>query len=169
MNKTAREYKMRAECQPDADLIRACLAPWLERWQVFECHLEHKGKPLRIPDVDIEFTTAANGPCKGELKWMVSQLEDCHVAAESLDGVLEYTGKRYDLDDADCIVAAPTPEMVSQSLENLERYREYLEVQMKRLTDARSAFAATVAIARLSSCASTKRASRSRRGVADKR
>lgn len=146
---------MRAECQADADLIRACLAPWLNRWEVTDCYLEHDGKFLRIPDVVIEFTIAENGPGKGELKWMVSELEDCHVAAESLEGVLEYTGDRYDLEDADCIVAAPATEMVSQSLDNLERYREYLEVQMERLAEARSSFAATVAIARLSSYAST--------------
>lgn len=169
MNNTVREYKMRADCQSDADLIRACLAPWLERWQVFECHLEHEGKALWIPDVVIEFTIAEDGPGKGELKWMVSDLEGCHVAAESLDGVLEYTGKRHDLDDADCIVGAPAPEMLNQSLKNLERYREYLDVQMERLADARSSFEATVAIARLSSCANAKRAPVRRRLVAGKR
>lgn len=170
MKNTEREYKMRAECLSDADLIRPYLAPWLKHWQVFECHLPgDDGTPLWIPDVEVEFTIRAEGPSKGQLKWLVNSIDDCHVAAESLDGATEYTGRRHDLDDADCIVAAPSPELMNQSLQNLGRYREYLEMQMERLADARGSLEVTAAIARLSSCAKTERAAGRRRRAAAKR
>lgn len=164
---TAREYKMRAECQSDADLIRACLAPWLERWQVFERHLEHQGKPFRIPDVDIEFTIAARGPNKGELKWLVDDLGDCHVAAESLDGGAEYTGQRTALDNSDCVVQAPEPAKLMQALESLERYRDSLDVQSERLAEARDSLESSLVLARLTACAKrTPTAARPRRAKA---
>lgn len=169
MNNTVREYKMRADCQSDADLIRACLAPWLERWQVSECHLEHEGKPFWIPDVVIEFTIAAEGPTKGELKWLINSIDDCHVAAESLDGAAEYTGKRYYLEDSDCVVTAPEPKKLKEVVKNLERYREYLEVQSERRAEARDAFEGSLAIARLSACAKARRPAANLRRATAKR
>ena len=169
MNNNEREYKMRADDQSDADIIRAQLAPWLKRWQVSECHLVHEGKPLWIPDVTIEFTIADGGPTKGELKWLVNSIDGCRIAAESLDGGAEYTGERYALEDSDCIVVAPTPEKLKKSLDNLTRYRKYLDIQVERLTEARSSLEATVAIAGLSAYVKGKNLALRPRRAATKR
>lgn len=161
MKKTAREYKFRAECQGDADLVRSHLAPWLERWQMNECHdILEDGTSYRLPDVEVEFTISESGPSKGELKWLVNSIVDCHVAAESLEGAAEFTGQRYRLDESDCIVSPPHASMLAESGRTLERYRQYLGIQLERLDEARRSLACTLAAAVRLSGSTTRKAPR---------
>lgn len=163
MTNQSREYKLRAECQSDAELIRSHLAPWVERWQMNECHEPRgDGTTYWTPDVEVEFTISAAGPSKGELKWLINSITDCDIAAESLDGAAEYTGDRYPLDASDCIVRQPPVQTLQESRRTLRRYREYLEQQMDRASQALAFQDMTLILAGASPYArSTKRTARS--------
>jgi hypothetical protein len=145
MKNTARDYKMRAECEGDAELIQAQLAPWLSHWDLKHLTFtKSDGVSLRLPDVEIEFGINADGPSKGEMKWLIDSLTDCHVAAESLDGAAEYTGQRHPIEESDCIVVPPSQQHIESVLENLGRYVEYLEAQHERVREAKECIRASL-------------------------
>jgi hypothetical protein len=49
---------------------------------------------LVIPDVTVEFSIASSGPNLLEIRWMMDAIDNCHVAAESVEPVNLYTGER---------------------------------------------------------------------------
>ena len=93
-NNTQATYKFRAECSTDAQAIRATLKPWLFSWNESRDYLEHLGVEYPVPDVTVEFSIESSGPTLPEIRWMMDAIDNCHVAAESVELVSLYTGER---------------------------------------------------------------------------
>lgn len=121
-------YKMRAECQTDAFLIRAALNQWVSSWS--ESWLIEDGI-RQYPDMEVEFELAWNPPSLRELQWIISSLTDCHVAAETLMPIKAYTGVRVYLAVLKSMTRPPT-QTRRLVTEGQLRTSEWLEV----LTDA---------------------------------
>src|SRR5690349_18862309 len=87
------QYAMRAECQADSVQMRAVLGLWLTMWREDQCGVAgpYDGSHM-LPDVDIMFSLRAHAPTLEEVRWLLDHLVDCHVGAETVSRVSEYTG-----------------------------------------------------------------------------
>lgn len=94
------KYKFRAECATDAHVIRAVLFPWFHDWSERRENIEYEGVEYPAPDVDVnvnvnvEFSVVSAGPSLNEIRWPLDGIDNCHVAAESIERVEDYTGDR---------------------------------------------------------------------------
>lgn len=93
-NNTEAVYKFRAECATDAQAIRATLRPWLRSWNEHSTTVEHLGTEYAVADVDVDFSIDCDGPNLREIRWLMDAIDNCHVPAESVELVNDYTGER---------------------------------------------------------------------------
>lgn len=130
------EFKMRAECVSDALIIKGALQPWLLDWQSHDLIVEHKGESHTLPDVEVQFSVGPRGPCLAQLQWTFDNLQDCHVAAETVALAKDYTGERVALDNAASRPERPTSEQLRQMQASVLRLHAYLNVECDRAKDA---------------------------------
>lgn len=118
-------YAMRVECQTDAFLIRAALSDWVyswtEQWDTWE------GKRA-APDMNVEFELAWNPPTFCEIQWLVSKLEDCHVAAESLRPLQGFTGDRTSYEKLFASMTKPSAGTIKKANSSVQRTLKWLPV-----------------------------------------
>jgi len=93
-NNTKAVYKFRAECATDAQAIRATLRPWLFSWNEHSDTVEHLGTEYAVPDVVVEFSVLHDGPTLREIRWLMDAIDNCHVPAESVELLHDYSGER---------------------------------------------------------------------------
>lgn len=131
-----RRYRVRMECLGDWELI-ACALGGI----AFEITEEAAFLPQpddsafeTCCDVGMSFYTQRHITIV-LLRWVLNELVDCHVAAESLAAYDEYTAGRIELEPSrHC--SRPPLSIVAKVKENLLNYAEYLECQQSRATDA---------------------------------
>lgn len=132
-------YAMRTECQSDAFVIRAALADWVytwsEEWDVWDGN-------RAPPDMAVRFQLAWTPPSYSELQWLVSSLEDCHVAAQSLRPEACYTGERTSYEELFASMTRPCSETIRQAKAGIERTLKWLPVLRSNLVPQRQRLAA---------------------------
>lgn len=93
-----RRLAFRAEYLSDALLARAILAPYIWSWTEIDMEAQDSeplGKPYpRGMDHEIHVELVKGAPCLDDLRWLLSQSDDMHIAAQSLDYSVFYTGAR---------------------------------------------------------------------------
>lgn len=105
-------YRLRTECQFDADLVRTLLSRWLLAWSETAVFVDAHGEKS-WNDVDVEFRLRKSAPNVKSLRWLIDQLPDCHVASQTLDLAHRYTGER---SDHDSVLSTNPPEAFLASI-----------------------------------------------------
>lgn len=77
-----------------------------------------------MPDTDVLFRLKADGPNLNEVRWFISNLTDCHVAAESLNTPMHYTGARIDHAVLDSLLTIPSKAMIGKAMRALMQFQE---------------------------------------------
>lgn len=99
--KAGRHMKLRTEFLTDAIELRISLAPYVLSWN--ECCDEQFSagdkKQPSVGDREVEFELSSTAPKLDHMRWLLNQISDMHVPAESLHTAERYTGARlpYDL------------------------------------------------------------------------
>ncbi|OOG58015.1 hypothetical protein B0E49_04065 [Polaromonas sp. C04] len=126
-------FKFRAECAADAQVIRAVLLPSLLHWQETRDTLEHDGGLHALPDVTVEFSILAGGPALDEIWWLVDCVCNCHVAAESIELIENYTGERKTRRRFEAPARMPSRELLRQAVAAVKRRQEVLRLELERV------------------------------------
>jgi len=140
-----RHLKARTECMQDAMLVRALLAPWTISWKDNDSlsMLLALGPATRIgADREIEVELTPDAPCVDHLAWMLNQVPDLHVAAESLTRAERYTGRR--LPGGLIERMAPPTEERQALVERLGALHESLQMMVESVEAARDAVRGTL-------------------------
>lgn len=135
----AASYAMRVECQTDAFIIRAALCDWVYSWK--ECWHTSEGERMP-PDMDVEFELAWNPPSFSELQWLISSIDDCSIAAESLRPSMTYTGNRTSYNELFASMTRPSSETVKKAWMGFERTLRWLPILKHALEGPKHRFAA---------------------------
>lgn len=86
-----RKYSFRCESLADALIIRTLLARWIIVW------IEKPAIDPTYPDIQVTFGVRDEAPDTYVLRQIVNTIEDCQVAAETLEESSAYTGVRRDV------------------------------------------------------------------------
>jgi len=131
------KWRCRAECAADAELVK-----WALRGVAFDPREElvaddDDPEDCPSPDVGLSFYTERKVTLN-MLRWIVVQLSDCHVAADTLAEFSAYTGRRSYLPSSDPAelpdhCTAPPKKVVKQVRDNLLTYAEWLESTRTRI------------------------------------
>jgi hypothetical protein len=124
-------YKMRAERQTDAFIVRSALARWVSSWS--ESWLVEDGV-RQFSDLEVEFELAWSPPTFTELQWIVASLPDCHVAAETLMPFEAYTGDRT-YDALRRSMTRPTPQRLRLALGGQSGTLEWIQIFTDSLSE----------------------------------
>lgn len=92
-----RDLKARSECIRDTLLAHTVLAPWALAWKDTDSLRLRPGSQVARTsglDRDIEVVVSHDAPPVDQLVWMLNQVPDLHVVAETLTGAERYTGRR---------------------------------------------------------------------------
>lgn len=129
---TYASYKFRAECAADAHAVRSVLLPWLMEWNERRNNIEHQGVLHAMPDVTVEFSIVAEGPCWGELLWLVDGINNAHVAGETLSSAGSYTGKRTFRGAFGAPAKRPGKQVLSEALHAVGTRQQVLTFEQER-------------------------------------
>jgi hypothetical protein len=133
---TPAQYAMRAECQADCALMRAVLGSWVTMWREDRCELPGSdGKSYPIPDVDLVFSMSADAPNLNEIRWLLDQLDDCHVGAQTVAYVADYTGER-DYEETDRLMRRPNNKVIEAARECAKRHKLALRGNSRSINHA---------------------------------
>lgn len=131
------QYAMRAEGAADCILMRSVLGPWLTMWRQDRCQIHNPaGELFTIPDIDVVFATTVDGPSLAEIRWLLNCLVDCHVGAESLRFVHEYTGERMSPREVQRQTRRPNDAMLKAASKFLKSTKTCLRNEFARLDEA---------------------------------
>lgn len=101
--KSGRHMKLRTEFLMDAIELRISLAPYVLSWnESFDEQFSAGDKKHpSAGDREVEFELSSTAPKLDHMRWLLNQIPDMHVPAESLHTAERYTGARlpYDLID----------------------------------------------------------------------
>lgn len=136
-----KSYQMRTECQPDCDVARGLLNPWLASWTENSARCPDTGD-LLPPDMDVEFTLVESAPELCTLRWLLSLAVDLHVAAESLDLAEKYSGKRIDYEVIP--LGQASNEEIAAMLPRLTRFHNCTASSKQRVSGALRELQATL-------------------------
>lgn len=126
-------YRMRTECQPDCDVARLLLGRWLTSWSECVATCLDSGDLLG-PDMEVEFTVVEGAPSLEQLRWLLAQAPDLHVAAESLMVAKKYTGDRCRFD---CSLLDPPDDETLRTLQaSLRRGLDCMDDTRERVEEA---------------------------------
>lgn len=102
-----RVMRLRAEFYGDILLTRLILAPWVCRWTDVESRCnESDGVEVAVTSVfghEAEFELADDSIKLDDLRWLLNQAVDLHVAAQTLNYADQYSGERLHYDYLDRI------------------------------------------------------------------
>ena len=85
--------------------------------------------------------TGLESPTYPELLWLISRLEDCHVAAQTLRPATEYTGERL-YERLDEMMTRPSLQTIEQACEGLGRTRKWLPILRRGVSEQKQVFEA---------------------------
>jgi hypothetical protein len=115
------QYAMRTEFVADCHLLRAMLMPWVCDWAEAQAQLPLKDGTLEyVTDVDVVFSVVPKGPHLGEIRWLLNCIVDCHVAAESVARVDEYTGERVGHDELKRLMCRPPEDVITRARDSMK-------------------------------------------------
>lgn len=93
-----RVMRLRTGSYGDTLLIRLILAPWVCRWTDVESRsADSNGVEVAVTTLfghEVEFEIADDSIKLDDLRWLLNQAVDLHVAAQTLNYVDQYTGER---------------------------------------------------------------------------
>ena len=133
---TSPVYKFRAECAPDAHVIRGVLLPWLLRWKEAREVREHDGQLHALGGVTVEFSMGAGAPDIGGLCWLMDAIPNCHVPAETLSLVEYYTGERAARHPWSAPATRPSLAAIEEAAAATVRHQELMRLQLERAQEA---------------------------------
>lgn len=143
------KYQMRTKCRFDCESIRAILGPWLVSWKETsgykydDSHVDANGVIWASmnwgADTDVQFIVREDSPTLNEIRWFMGKLTDCHVAAESLNTLEQYTGARIDYDLLESLKTRPSLAMISKAMRSLSKRKQLCEISAAVADDARDA------------------------------
>lgn len=123
------KYGLRTEFRRDCMLIMATLSPWLLSWKEAsgwardDSHLDADGRVWSghswSSDTDVQLVVAAHGPTLNELRWLISAIVDCHVAAETIAPLDSFTGERLHYDELAELATPPSAGMLKKAIKAL--------------------------------------------------
>ena len=87
-------------------------------------------------DADVKMTLRPNTLTTEELRWLFGQVVDCHVAMETLEPSVNYTGDRRYQDEYELAAVVPTPENLSRAIAGLREYMDCLDNSRERADEA---------------------------------
>lgn len=132
MTNTYIEYEFRSECASDAQTIRAVLFPWLMDWKETRVNLTQESVRYAMPDVVVELSIAVDGPNLDELRWLIDGIDNCHVAAETVQTRKNYTGEREGQRSSKGLGTQPSKDVLSHAIEAVKRRQEVLRLELER-------------------------------------
>jgi hypothetical protein len=88
------KFRFRAEYVVDAIKIKAVLQGSLLVWKETAVFLDTKPVPYKIPDLEVEFETDETGPSLDQIREIMSNIQDCHIARQTVNLAEKYTGER---------------------------------------------------------------------------
>ena len=136
------KYGLRTECRFDCMLIIAMLRTWLLSWKESSGY-QHDDGYVDINgviwssqnwalDTDVQFIIMSDGPGLNEIRWLLNELVDCHVAAESVNFLEIYTGERMCHDEFEETAVLPNKGMILMAIQKLEDYRNLSKIRVKK-------------------------------------
>jgi len=139
-----RQLKGRTEFLRDTFIVRLLMAPHAVQWKDADGggFLSDGPGVVHGMDSDFEVVLSESAPCLDHLRWMVNQVPDLHVAAESLQYEAKYTGDRLPHD----LVERMTPpvEVREQMASRLGSLVEALEAMTEDISAAHQAVRSTL-------------------------
>lgn len=136
------ELKGRTEFQRDTFIARAILAPYAVQWRDGLGFLSDGSNVVHGMDSDIAVTLADGAPHLDHIRWMLNQVTDMHVAAQSLNTKDRYTGERLPYDMVDRMT--PPEDIRRQMADNLAALSESMQHMVDDIKAAQVAIAATL-------------------------
>ena len=140
------KYGLRTECRFDCMLIIAMLRTWLLSWKESSGYQHDDGyvdvngviwsSQNWASDTDVQFIIMSDGPSLNEIRWLLNELVDCHVAAESVDFLEIYTGERMCHEKFVKTVVLPNKEIILMAIQKLEDYRKLSKIRVKKFDAA---------------------------------
>jgi len=130
MNEIA--YKFRAECTADAQTVRAVFLPWLMEWRETRANLQYEGVLHPMPDVDVEFTLAEEGPTLAEILWLLDSIDNCHVVSDTIATIESYTEERKFRGKFESPAARPRASVLSQAMAGVRARQKVLNLELER-------------------------------------
>lgn len=131
------QFAMRTECSVDCVLIRAALGRWVTMWREDRSEfIALDGTTHSLPDMDVVFSLKASAPSLKEVRWLLECLIDCHVAAETLMPVHEYTGERVYRDGLVGLLERPSDAFIKEARDCARKTKSCLRAEFGRMSDA---------------------------------
>lgn len=135
------KYGLRTECRFDCTLIIAILRIWLVSWKESSGY-QHDDSYVDVNgfiwssqnwglDTDVQFIIKPDGPSLNEIRGLLSELIDCHVAAESVNFLDKYTGERMDYEELERVAVLPNKKMIVATIEKLKDFRNLSKFRAK--------------------------------------
>jgi hypothetical protein len=90
------------------------------------------------------FVLESDGPSLNEIRWLVNSLQDCHVAAETLEPLDSYTGERMDYELLDEIATRPNKAVIEAAMESIADCQKFLFSESERAAEAIQQFEAHI-------------------------
>jgi hypothetical protein len=122
-------FQMRTEFRGDCVQILALLKPWLVSWmessggQTDDSYTDSNGKIWSSlnwgMDTDVQFILRVGSPHLNEIRWLISTIVDCHVAAQTVEHASNYTDERIDPDVFAELAALPPADVIQLALESV--------------------------------------------------
>jgi len=138
------ELKGRTEFQRDTLIARALLAPYAVQWRDGDGlgFLSDGSNVVHGMDSDIAVTLADGAPHLDHLRWLLNQVVDMHVAAQSLSTKDRYTGERLPYDMVERMT--PPEDIRRQMADNLAAASKAMQQMVEDIKAAQVAIAATL-------------------------
>lgn len=138
------ELEGRTEFQRDIFIARALLSPYAVQWRDRDGlgFLSNGSNVVHGMDSDIAVTLADGAPHLDHLRWLLNQVVDMHVAAESLNTKDRYTGERLPYDMVERMT--PPEDIRRQMADNLAAASEAMQQMVEDIKAAQVAIAATL-------------------------
>lgn len=115
--------RFRAEASYDCDRIRAILAPWIVSWTESPDYLDTKEGLQEVPDRDVTMELRVDEFTRNirQIQWVLSQVDDLHIAVQTMAYADEYTGERKWQEDQREVLeeTVPSNRVLSVLLNNL--------------------------------------------------
>lgn len=134
-------YGLRVEFTGDCEPIMALLRPWILSWHespgwlTDESYVDTNGKywssRTGICDTDVKFTLKSGAPALNEIRWFIHTITDCHVAAQTVAHIDEYTGERMDYQLLESTIVRPNKKFIKSALISMARNIEYFHGRIK--------------------------------------
>lgn len=138
------ELNGRTEFQRDTFIARAMLAPYAVQWRDGDGLglLSDGSDVVHGMDSDIAVTLADGAPHLDHIRWLLNQVTDMHVAAQSLNAKDRYTGERLPYDMVERMT--PPEDIRRQMADNLAALSEMMQHMVDDINAAQAAIAATL-------------------------